>query len=363
VSEDRKAGACGRTALASLLCLILSWPTIASAWGPQGHLLIGTLAEGLLSPAARDEVNMLLGYDLGMAAKWADCVRNVVHNEDGTFKYFFDPHYAAACKGFGRADRMAMEDYAGRNWTLCEGHDVDDATDEANQSGCASSYHYADIAIERDGYGPTYGTNDHDIVHTIEAAIAVLEDREGPTALSIAGKREALLLLAHLVGDLHQPLHVGAIYLDTNGEQVDPDLVGADAAANAGTRGGNWIAFGPNGKQNLHAVWDAIPPGWDVTKLNDRKREGWDLAASAVLSTPGEPAQWPTAWATESVLVSRRAFEGLEFRFDPATKHWTAAPTNSKQYAKDRRDTQRLQIARAAARLAALLNAIWPDPR
>ncbi|WP_409362753.1 S1/P1 nuclease [Bradyrhizobium sp. CIR18] len=30
-------------------------------------------------------------------------------------------------------------------------------------------------------------------------------------------KKEALFVLSHLVGDLHQPLHVGAVYLDSAG--------------------------------------------------------------------------------------------------------------------------------------------------
>jgi hypothetical protein len=359
VAHNLKAGA-WRKALISLLSLILAWPTAAAAWGPQGHQLIGVLAEELLSSTAREQVDALLGYGLGVAAKWADCVRNVVRKKDGTFKYVSDPRYAAPCKAFNSADRARMEDFAGRNWTGCEIPDVETLEPE-NSSGCASSYHYADVDIARDGYGPTYGANDHDVVHAIEAAITVLENRSAPAPFSIADKREALLLLAHMVGDLHQPLHVGAIYLDTNGSQVDPDAMVAIAATSTRTRGGNWIGFGPNGKQNLHTVWDDIPPGWHIARLNDKKRTTWDLAANAVMPTPGEPEQWPGIWATESVLVARRAFQGLSFQFDPATTHWRAAAADSKQYAKDRRDIQRLQIARAAARLAAILNAIWPE--
>jgi len=66
------------------------------------------------------------------------------------------------------------------------------------------------------------GTNDHDIVAAINAATAVLLERPSPPPFKIADKREALFLLAHLVGDLHQPLHVGAVYLDKDGNLVDP---------------------------------------------------------------------------------------------------------------------------------------------
>ena len=52
-------------------------------------------------------------------------------------------------------------------------------------------------------------------ISAINAAIRVLQDRPKATApLSITDKKEALFLLAHFVGDIHQPLHVGAVYLD-----------------------------------------------------------------------------------------------------------------------------------------------------
>src|SRR3977135_2242297 len=89
------------------------------------------------------------------------------------------------------------------------------------------SFHFDDVAIERNGFDRSFqGTNEHDLVAAIGAAIAVLTDKPVPPpfAFSIKGKREALLLLTHFIGDLHQPLHVGAVYLDNNGQLVDPDV-------------------------------------------------------------------------------------------------------------------------------------------
>ena len=43
-----------------------------------------------------------------------------------------------------------------------------------------------------------------------------------PQPFSFETKQEALRVLAHLVGDVHQPLHVGAIYLDAPGNAVNP---------------------------------------------------------------------------------------------------------------------------------------------
>src|SRR5438093_431267 len=69
--------------------------------------------------------------------------------------------------------------------------------------------------------------------------ITVVKGQPAPLPFSIRDKKEALFLLAHFVGDLHQPLHVGAIYLDRNGQPVNPDLSGLDPLTE--TAGGNLI--------------------------------------------------------------------------------------------------------------------------
>ncbi len=48
-------------------------------------------------------------------------------------------------------------------------------------------------------------------------------------------KPVALILLAHYIADIHQPLHVGAEYFDQQGQVADPDK---DKSA-LGDEGGN----------------------------------------------------------------------------------------------------------------------------
>src|SRR5205814_265690 len=48
----------------------------------------------------------------------------------------------------------------------------------------------------------------------INAAVTVLKGNPSPDPFKIKDKTEVLFLLSHFVGDVHQPLHVGAIYLD-----------------------------------------------------------------------------------------------------------------------------------------------------
>ena len=52
------------------------------------------------------------------------------------------------------------------------------------------------------------GTSSHDIVAALQSCIDVLQGRPASTPIDLRSREEALRLLAHLVGDLHQPLHV-----------------------------------------------------------------------------------------------------------------------------------------------------------
>ena len=68
------------------------------------------------------------------------------------------------------------------------------------------------------------GRSQWDIVHMISYCVAVLRGEipeENPRKIT---KAVAIILLAHYVGDIHQPLHVGAQYFDQSGRPVNPDL-------------------------------------------------------------------------------------------------------------------------------------------
>jgi hypothetical protein len=315
--------------------------TPASAWDPQGHQLVGAVADQLLNSNARQQVALILGFSLQVAAPWPDCVRSIVHKDDGTFDYLpspFHPEFRLPCLLFeGNVELDRMKDYAKRNWTNC-------APTVARQ--CHSAYHFADIAIQRDGYGKFVGASDHDIVSAINAAILKLQDGTVPTPFSIKDKKEALFMLAHFVGDIHQPLHVGAVYLDANGNQVDPDATGLDPKTE--TFGGNSIK---DGDSNLHSDWDKITETWgpppDAAMLAD---------AGTVASTPGSINDWAAIWASDTVMQARGAFNGL--KFSGPSGHWTVQFPDS--YDITAQTIKRKQLAKAGARLAQLLNKIWP---
>jgi hypothetical protein len=340
----------GRIIAVVLFAIAFPWAQ-AFAWGYEGHEVVGSLADQLLTDHAKQEVGTNLGFELRVAAPWPDCVRSVVKNPDGSFEYApSKPEYRIPCTSFETPQEQArMEDYVRRNWDACVYLN--------GKAGCEDSYHFADVAIQHDHYERSYtGTNSHDIVSAINAAIAVLRDRPAPSPFSIRDKKEALFLLAHFVGDLHQPLHVGAIYLDRNGATANPDL-GPTSDPADDTRGGNSILERIEEHcegRNLHADWDAIPASLgtsaDATMLNK---------ARTVAKTTGPAEGFAVAWASDTVKAAHSAFEGLTFT-GACNGRWLLHFQNHQQYLMNENTLKREQLAKAGAHLAQLLNTIWP---
>jgi S1/P1 Nuclease len=173
------------------------------AWDGDGHRVVGSIADQLLKPVAKAKVAALLGFSLRIAGPWADCVKSVQRVSDTTFKYTHSAQFGAPCVPFeapaAAEEQARMENFVQRNWMLCRYRDY--------TSSCDNTYHFTDVPIQRSEYSRIHaGTNDRDIVQTINAAIAKLRGQPLQAPVSIGDQKEALVLLAHLVGDLHQPL-------------------------------------------------------------------------------------------------------------------------------------------------------------
>jgi hypothetical protein len=240
-----------------------------------------------------------------------------------------------------------MEDYAKRNWYDCSY--VTSGVDR----GCHNTYHFDDVAVQRNRFDRNFqGTNDHDIVSATNAAIAVLRDRPAPPPFSIVDKREALFLLAHLLGDLHQPLHVAAAYLDKSGNLVDPDVTHTIDPTTE-TAGGNLIS--DHGK-NFHIDgWDTIPP-----KLGEAATPELLAIAKSEPRNRGRIENWSVAWATDTILAAQEVFSEATFKPNLAGRGWTVSFPDYDAYVRSADALKRKQLAQAGARLAELLNAIWP---
>ena len=363
--------------------VFLAWSGSVCAWGYQGHEVIGSIADQLLGAHAKQQVAEILGFELRVAGPWADCVKSVhrlcdfesrceddASTESGEhhpfqYSYLLDPNhpeYRIPCTPFENSQETArMQDYAKRNWSSC------------TPLPCNQQYHYAEVAKQHDGYDSSYaGTSDHDIVSAVNAAVLVLTNptAKSPPPFSIHDQKEALLLLAHFVGDLHQPLHVGAIYLDPSGIPANPDLNTQKDTA-TGTEGGNAICINP--AANLHYEWDAIPSDLHLDQ-EFRADAALVQRAQAVLPTLGEPEAFAKLWASDTVVASHSAFDDLTFKALTPPKGssvkcfnhsnpkslWIVSFKDQDSYLKAQDNLKRDQIAKAGARLAQLLNAIWP---
>jgi len=342
--------------------IFLLAPDSASAWGFQGHRVTGSIADELLrdSNAARQVKDILNEGDpdgkltLRLVGPWADCVRSVARQSDGTFEYVVNPEhyeYEVPCRPFkSDAERARLVDYATRNWSNC---------DDPPSAGCHTIYHFDDVAIQRDRYDRSaQGTNASDLVSAMGAAIAALRGQPVPPPFSIKDKKEALMLLVHFVADLHQPLHVGAIYLDAYGKLVDPDVAHVIDPATE-THGGNAIV---DQNVNLHAEWDDIP-----FDLGDAKTRELMDAARAVPQSVGTIGDWPVNWASDSLQVARQVFADLRFQLvdqppanPPPKPKWSVSFQDHTAYLLMADAIKRRQLAKGGAHLAEILKTIWP---
>ena len=266
-----------RTALTALAMTALATP--AYPWGVEGHKALALAAGQELTPEARSHVIQILGSDdLATIAVWMDEVRAA---------YFHN--------GPLGTDPEALKFNA-----------------EFPKNG---EWHYVDMPLGTKAYqlDAPFATP-HDVVHELEEAVAVLEGG-GDHRIT---KREALCMIVHFVGDLHQPFHVGNGYYQVSAEGA-VTLVTDPAAAKGlpNDKGGNALFFGPDRFDELHAYWDDTL----VRKVAQTKDEarlatvlGGQIAASkGAWATPGDYHHWPEAWATESIQAANIAFAGVVF--------------------------------------------------
>ena len=279
--------------------LFLFLPHIVFAWGETGHRAIGELAEKHLTLKAKKQVQKLLGKDsIADASLWADIVK-------------LNPKYRFQSK-----------------------------------------WHYTNLK-----YGQTYKKSNKqnkaqskkDVVWAIDLMINILKDQDSHPKVN---KTQALKLLIHFVGDLHQPLHAG--------RRVD--------------RGGNLLYVNFFDRiYSLHEVWDSKliqRQGLNYTELAKCLQRQYQGTAVKQLS--------PEDWANESakLLAFVYFFDNIHFEgIPPRILHkdllkkypdilYHKASKNKKPYLHSRYLNRTLPIAlkrlyEASIRLANLLNIIF----
>ena len=294
----------------------------AHAYAPLGHEIVGAIADERLAstPTAAKIRALIGGLSLQKAALLADTIKGWdKKGVDGPKSFrVASPKIDRQLRDFWRANQPTYDIHStapSHHW-----------------------FHYTDVpVIPAQNYADgTAGRSKWDIVHMIPYCVEVLRGRRPEQNERKITKPVALVLLAHYVADIHQPLHVGALYFDAQGRVVDPDK---DPSALADEGGNTFILELSDEpprtrgvrKKKFHAFWDydAVNALFPQVAIRTRKR---DLQAQITplkeqlvrdLATH-EPTSWrmpanidPTnyaeAWANEILPVAREAHERLRF--------------------------------------------------
>lgn len=250
--------------LVLLIALVLFVHGQVLAWGQTGHRVVGKVAENHLSKKAQKGLWEIMGHEsLADASTWMDNIKS-------------DPNYRFA-----------------------------------------SPWHYVTVPD-----GQTYATaeksEDGDVYEATQRMIAIIKSDTTKEA-----KKIAVRMLVHLVGDFHQPLHVG------NGED----------------RGGNSVKikwFGDN--SNLHRIWDS--------EIIDSKQLSYmELTVRIDHVTVQEIQSWQAdnldVWVDEAMALRPQIYdiEGKEsLSYEYMYKNW---------------DTVQNRLLKAGIRLAGIFNEIF----
>jgi len=258
------------TGCAIATLLLVQWATVSSAfaWHDKGHRVVALIAAANFTQETRKRIQEILpaGTTLADAAVWPD--------------------------------------------------------HEGRSIGDLNPLHYVSIAENAEGYDQARDCPERDcVVEALNWFLANLADKSTPTIV----RRLALRYVAHLVGDMHQPLHAGRLK----------------------DRGGAEIKVGYRGQStNLHYFWDTdlveMEPGTPA-ELAER------LGAAV---TEEERLRWqsggPVQWTDESLMLVRTRAYSLGQSVEL-----------SDHYVELARPVVRTRLAQAGIRLAWLLNSAF----
>jgi hypothetical protein len=304
-----------------ILLFAFFWANIALGYGPIGHQIVGAVADAKLASEAGKKVTALLdGMTLEKVAVIPDEIRGwdkTGPDDPGIFHYSAHPKIDAALRDYWHANPPTK--------------DLNSPTPSHHW------FHYTDVPIvggEKYGDG-TAGRSKWDIVHMIPYCIAVLKGdvaEDNPRKIT---KPIAVILLAHFVGDIHQPLHVGAEFFDNAGHVTNPGKTDRSLE----DQGGNTLTLSliSGGTEQVrhskfHSFWDgetvaANLPALPETMPKEERRAKTDAAKAELVRefVAREPKTWrlassvalkdyAQAWADDILPIARQAHERLQFR-------------------------------------------------
>jgi len=300
--NDRCRVARSRIAV-GLVCFILFTPVMSLGWGAGGHMMTAQIAFDRLNPRAKAQVRTLLAIPINPA----DVTRQ-------SPDFVNAAHWADDLRPFSEFDPF-------------------------------KELHFIDTAFSNDGTALP-ATPTPNIVTALEENVNTLR-----TSTDQNARAQALRLIIHFVGDIHQPLHCA-----TRVDRAHPD----------GDRGGNLVKIKirqPNGElkeTNLHSYWDGGLGSFPKSGPNFSPPPLSQIPSAAARARRGNPSTDPkihlnrptdfAAWAAESTKLAR----------DVVYKNISDGTRVTTGYNQAGLKVARKRVAWGGYRLAALLNSIWP---
>ncbi|MDE6042308.1 MAG: S1/P1 nuclease [Muribaculaceae bacterium] len=252
-----------------LSALMLCSATLAFGWGQKGHDTVAFIAENHLTPAAKAAVDSIL--DGKSPVYWANWLDNASHT----------PEYAYT-----------------------------------------KTWHYKNVDADRT-YDDMPANPAGDAVTAIKMQLETLANPEATKA----EKQLAMKILVHVVGDMHQPMHMGHA-TDLGGNRVKVKFFNRD--------------------KNLHGIWDGdlveSAHKWSYTEWANQIDRLNDAEEALVVQGTIDD------WARETIAITRNVYDffqpGINVSYNQIA-YW--APTIERQ------------LLRGGLRLAHLLNGLY-DP-
>lgn len=339
------------------------------AYGARGHRLVGAIADRRLAASGNESAKkklkeLLDGMTLEEVATLPDNIKDWDPRKD-------DPNNPAPPR---EREPFHVKGHPKIEEQLRAFVNANPVTDKPSHH----EFHYTDVPVvgnEKYASGKI-GRWEFDIVHMIPFCIRVLKGQEPENNKRAITKTVAVILLVHYLGDIHQPLHVGAEYFDSNGKPFEP----AEAKPGFGDQGGNKLMFSrlingqlapyeyAQGKPgNLHSYWDgqtvtnafgSTPDVQTADKLAKAEPGNWSLN--------GPLANWAELLADDILPRAREAHDRLEFRnikteagtSDIISGDAVEKPGGELTYDKWAAEVVRDEIHKGGWRLAALLNEV-----
>jgi len=256
--------------LLSIVVFCFSFPSMAW-WGATGHRVVGEIAESYLTPKTKIAIREILGTEsLAMASNWADFIKS-----DSAFNYLSPWHYINIKGGLNHDEFQKLLQ-----------------TDTA-----ADAYTKLNFLIQE------------------------LKNKQ----LAKDKKLMYLRLLIHIVGDIHQPLHVGHLE-DMGGNRIRV----------------LWFSD----STNLHSIWDDKLIEFQKLSYTEYTTAINHIQKKQIITWQKQPV---IEWFFESYQVAGKLYNEIT---QPHQKL-------SYRYNFDHVEVLNQQLLKAGIRLAGLLNEIF----